>query len=75
MASFVVQLKDMFFALVERVTGYGGTQEQHAAAAGAQEPANVVKHTEIRARGEKSMPDDVPDVPRGSLPQVHTRIL
>ncbi|TVU25871.1 hypothetical protein EJB05_28385 [Eragrostis curvula] len=88
MASFAAQLKDMFFVLIERVTGYGRAEEKHAAA-GAQEPQKLasveasrteqvvlVKHTEMRARGtDMNFPDDVPNVSRGSLPQVHTRNL
>ncbi|TVU16287.1 hypothetical protein EJB05_39841, partial [Eragrostis curvula] len=81
MASFAAQLKHMFFGLVERVTGYGCGEDQHAAI-GAQvaeasrtEEVVAVKHTQNRARGAKSMPDDVPEVPRGSLPQVNSRIL
>ncbi|RCV35657.1 hypothetical protein SETIT_7G257000v2 [Setaria italica] len=61
MASFAAQLKDMFFFLVERVTGYGGRQEEpklhtirptklaSAAAEVAQTEVVVVKRTEIRA--------------------------
>ncbi|OEL16833.1 hypothetical protein BAE44_0022148 [Dichanthelium oligosanthes] len=73
MASFTAQLKDMFFVLVERITGYGRAAEDKHDAAGAQEPSAAettrteevvaVKPVEIRARGD-------PVVPDGSHPQV-----
>ncbi|KAK3143586.1 hypothetical protein QOZ80_4AG0302170 [Eleusine coracana subsp. coracana] len=76
MASFAAQLKDLFYVLVERVTGYDRQ------AAGEQEPAKmassddvpqideevmVVKHTEIRARSKNLEPF----VPDGSKSQVN----
>uniref|UniRef100_A0A0D9WA51 Uncharacterized protein n=1 Tax=Leersia perrieri TaxID=77586 RepID=A0A0D9WA51_9ORYZ len=40
MASYAAQLKDMFFGLIERVTGYGRGEDKDVAA-GVQEPTKV----------------------------------
>ncbi|CAL5025184.1 unnamed protein product [Urochloa decumbens] len=58
MASFASQLKDMFFALVECVTGYGG-----ATATG---ELPVAHPHEIRPRGAEE-----PIVSEGSVVQVN----
>ena len=75
MATFAAQLKDMFFGLVERVTGYGRGEGKDAA--GAQEPTKsasaevsrteevIVHHNEIRSRSGD------PFVSGGSNPQVN----
>ncbi|KAG2575100.1 uncharacterized protein LOC120641928 [Panicum virgatum] len=74
---FAAQLKDMFFVLVERVTGYGWTTQ---AQDGAQEPtkltseavspaeeeATVVQNIHIRARSSAD-----PVVSSGTKPQVN----
>ena len=75
MAAFAAQLKDMFFGLVERVTGYGRSEDKDAA--GAQEPTKlasaevsrteevIVQQNEIRSRSGD------PSVSGGSKPQVN----
>ncbi|CAL5025183.1 unnamed protein product [Urochloa decumbens] len=75
---FAAQLKDMFFVLVERVTGYGWSEGQDDA--GAQEPTTkltsaevspteeevtVVQNIQIRARSAD------PIVSSGTKPQVN----
>uniref|UniRef100_A0A0E0DIX8 Uncharacterized protein n=1 Tax=Oryza meridionalis TaxID=40149 RepID=A0A0E0DIX8_9ORYZ len=64
MASYAAQLKDMFFGLVERVTGYGRGEDKDVAA-GVDEPSKlaseevavsseevvIVQRNEIRSRG------------------------
>ncbi|CAN6250335.1 unnamed protein product [Urochloa humidicola] len=74
---FAAQLKDMFFVLVERVTGYGWSEGQDGAAA--QEPTKltsaevtqteeevtVVQNIQIRARSAD------PIVSSGTKPQVN----
>ncbi|CAO2039219.1 unnamed protein product [Urochloa humidicola] len=72
---FAAQLKDMFFVLVERVTGYGWSEGQDGAAA--QEPqltsaevtqteeVTVVQNIQIRARSAD------PIVSSGTKPQVN----
>ncbi|RLM74850.1 uncharacterized protein C2845_PM15G25920 [Panicum miliaceum] len=75
---FTAQLKDMFFVLVERVTGYGWSESQDGS--GAQEPTKltseevspaeeevaVVQNIQIRARSSAD-----PLVPGGTKPQVN----
>ncbi|OEL22322.1 hypothetical protein BAE44_0016660 [Dichanthelium oligosanthes] len=75
---FAAQLKDMFFVLVERVTGYGGwgedqdaagTKESKMTSAGQASPTDeeevpVVQNIQIRARSGD------PFVSGGSKPQV-----
>ncbi|KAG8043635.1 hypothetical protein GUJ93_ZPchr0458g22760 [Zizania palustris] len=77
-ASFAMQLKDMFFDLVERVTGYGRGDDKNGAA-GVQEPnepaseevsrsaevAAPAQHTEIRSRSAD------PFVSGGSKPKIN----
>ncbi|EES11520.1 hypothetical protein BDA96_06G257500 [Sorghum bicolor] len=80
MASFAAQVRNMFFVLVERVTGYGGhAEDQKDASSGAQEPTKLtsdvseteeeeviaVQNIQIRARGGE------PFVQGGSMPQVN----
>ncbi|XP_066347471.1 uncharacterized protein [Miscanthus floridulus] len=79
MASFAAQFMDMFFVLIQRVTGYGGRAEGKKDASGAQEPTKLtsdvseneeeevvaVQNIQIRARG------GAPFVPDGSMPQVN----
>ncbi|KAG2569159.1 uncharacterized protein LOC120682843 isoform X1 [Panicum virgatum] len=76
---FAAQLKDMFFVLVERVTGYGWTEAQDGSS-GAQEPTKltseevspaeeevtVVQNIQIRARSSAD-----PVVSSGTKPQVN----
>nr|CAB3485905.1 unnamed protein product [Digitaria exilis] len=69
MASFAAQLKDMFFGLVERITGYGGVDGRRAAEIPQAEEVTVVKHTEIRGRSGGADPP-VSVVSQGSKPQV-----
>ncbi|CAD6262064.1 unnamed protein product [Miscanthus lutarioriparius] len=78
MASFAAQFMDMFFMLIERVTGYGGRAEDQKDTSGAQEPTKLtsdvseneeeevvaVQNIQIRARGGE------PFVQDGSMPQV-----
>ncbi|XP_006652890.1 uncharacterized protein LOC102701259 [Oryza brachyantha] len=64
MASYAAQLKDMFFGLVERVTGYGRGEDNKDGAAGVEEPSKsaseevlrseevvTAQHNVIRSRG------------------------
>ncbi|KAF0890823.1 hypothetical protein E2562_004304 [Oryza meyeriana var. granulata] len=77
MASYAAQLKDIFFGLVERVTGYGRGEDKDGAA-GVQEPSKVaseevlrseevvtVQHNVIRSRGGD------PPVSGGSKPGIN----
>ncbi|RLN27805.1 hypothetical protein C2845_PM05G37340 [Panicum miliaceum] len=69
MASFASQLKDMLFALVERITGYGagtGGEEQVRRRAEDRAPVAVARPHEIRPRGAGD-----PSVPGGSEIQVN----
>ena len=62
MASFASQLKDMFFALLERVTGYGaGTDAGDQTHRRTEDGAPVAHTHEIRPRGSGD-----PSVPGGS---------
>ncbi|PAN40353.1 hypothetical protein PAHAL_7G308700 [Panicum hallii] len=76
---FAAQLKDMFFGLVERITGYGWSEGQDGSS-GAQEPSKltseevspaeeevtVVQNIQIRARSSAD-----PIVSGGTKPQVN----
>ncbi|KAG2569158.1 uncharacterized protein LOC120682843 isoform X2 [Panicum virgatum] len=73
---FAAQLKDMFFVLVERVTGYGWTEAQDGAqeptkltseeVSPAEEEVTVVQNIQIRARSSAD-----PVVSSGTKPQVN----
>ncbi|OEL16835.1 hypothetical protein BAE44_0022146 [Dichanthelium oligosanthes] len=66
MASFAAQLKDMFFVLVERITGYGGRGEDSSQVSSRTEDRfSVAQRTEIRPRSVD------PFVSEGSQPQVN----
>nr|CAB3488417.1 unnamed protein product [Digitaria exilis] len=71
---FASQLKDMFFVLVERVTGYGWGESQDGAAAKTcedisptEQEVTVVENIQIRARSAGADPF----VNMGSKPQVN----
>ncbi|PAN40352.1 hypothetical protein PAHAL_7G308600 [Panicum hallii] len=67
MASFASQLKGMFFALVERITGYGaGTGGEEQVRRRTEDGAPVAHTHEIRPRGAGD-----PSVPGGSEIQVN----
>ncbi|XP_004976985.1 uncharacterized protein LOC101785998 isoform X2 [Setaria italica] len=80
MASIAAQLKDMFFVLVERVTGYGRDENQKNSAGAQDEPTKlasaevspteeevtVVQNIQIRPRSSAD-----PFVSGGTKPQVN----
>nr|TKW06863.1 hypothetical protein SEVIR_7G268500v2 [Setaria viridis] len=56
MASFASQLKDMFFGLVERVTGYGASRAEADRVSRTEERVPVVQPHEIRPRSSVDPP-------------------
>ncbi|CAN6241079.1 unnamed protein product [Urochloa humidicola] len=74
---FAAQLKDMFFVLVERVTGYGWSEGQDGAAA--QEPTKLTSAGVTQTEEEVTMVQNIqirarsadPIVSSGTKPQVN----